>query len=532
MLYTDIKQMIEKVVKQMKLKAELERSKGDGFFALPLYREKDSVNLAKKLEKEFPELPYIEKIEAKGPYLNFYLDHFQLLGLEDPLPIEKKTVMIEFSSPNTNKPLHLGHLRNDFLGMFLSRLFEKFGNKVIKANLFNDKGLAIAKTIVAYKHNPGTPEEFGLKSDHYVGYLYTLYQKDYETNKELEKEAKEVLRKFEEDDKEIMEIWEKIIRWATDGYYQTYKRIGSDFDIIYRESKLYKKSKEIVEEGLAKGVFKKEGAIKAILHPQLPDKIILREDGTSLYITTDLYLTKIKFQDYQLDKHYWVVASEQNLYFKQLIAILKKLGYSFAKDKLEHISYGLVHLPEGRMKSREGNVIDADELLDKVKEIAEKELDKRKAPLERAEAICISAVKFALLKTDKNKDITYHPEDSLRFEGETGPYLLYTYARAKSILRKTNKKPFLKKCKIGKERKLLDLFIDYNNVLCECKELKSPHPLTKYLISLAEEFNSFYHSEKILGSEREEFLLFVVRTASEILKDGLYLLGIKVLEEM
>ncbi len=523
---------IKEKIKKTGIMAEAEKSKANGFIAIPFFREKNPIELAKQMEKKFSKLKYIEKAEAKGPYLNLYLNHKKLLKKKEKKNHEGKKILIEFSSPNTNKPLHLGHLRNDFLGMFLSNLYEQNGNKVIRANLLNDRGLAMAKTMLALKIHKGSPKKNGMKPDHFIGYLYTQYAKDVEKNPNLEKKARKLILDLENKDKRALKLWKKITDWAIKGYKETYKRIGTKFDIVYRESEFYKQAEEIIKEGLEKGIFVKDGTIKAKLEPELPDKVLKREDGTSLYVTNDLYVTKKRFNDYNPDLHLWVVASEQNLYFKQLIAIFQKLEYDFA-NKLEHVPYGLVNLPTGRMKSREGTVIDADNLLDELKEIAEKELEKRNSPKQRAELISLSALKFAFLKTDKNKDILYNPEESIKFEGETGPYLLYTYARAKSILRKSKKKPKLEKEKIEeKERKLLDLFIEQGKALEESLEFKSPHPLAQYLISLAEEFNSLYHEEKFIDSEKEEYYLYLTKKTAEILKENLKLLGIKTLEEM
>lgn len=521
-------------------------------FILAKEYKKNPNEIAKELKQKI-NLEIIEKIEDKGAYLNFFIKkhlkaeqallnaNIQTYGTLK----EKGTILVEFPSPNTNKPLHIGHLRNMVLGESICRIEENAGKKVIRANLLNDRGIHICKSMIAYqKFGEGkNPEAEGKKSDHFVGEYYVKYSKENETNPKLEEETRQMLQKWEQGDEETIKLWKKMNEWAEKGFKETYKKFGIKHDIEYKESEIYKEGKEIVMDGLKKGILKKtdDGAVYAELEPELPNKIMLRKDGTSIYITQDLYLTKRKFEDFKLDESIWVVANEQDLALKQLFKISDLLKIA-PVEKMHHLSYGMVALPEGRLKSREGKIIDADNLLDEVKESAKEEIQKRYAKMsaeeieERAMKIALAAISFLMIKIDSKKDFTFNPKESVRFDGETGPYLLYTYARAKSILRKAKKELStevdFRNYEGEKQEKLIKIIGEFETTIKHTTYNLSPHTLAHYLLELASEFNSFYHEEKVIGTKNEEELLLLVGSVANTLKKGLYLLNINVIEEM
>jgi arginyl-tRNA synthetase len=538
--------------------------KGMGDFAFPSFilakEQKKAPNaisndLAAKISADF-----IEKVEAKGPYVNFFLSKSSLSesvlkSIFDGKFIkktEKGSVMLEYSGPNTNKPLHVGHLRNSSLGMAFSNLLEVVGLKVIRANIINDRGVHIMKSMLAYqKFGEGkTPKSEGKKSDHFVGDMYVLYAQKVAKNPELEEEAKAMLAKWEAGDKEIIALWKKMNKWAIDGMKETYDLFGSEFEEWFYESENFKlkAGHKIIEEGLAKGVFQKEdnGAIAAVLEPEIKNKILLRGDGTALYATNDLGVTQNRFDNFKLDKCIWVVASEQDFYFKQLFAIFEKLGRKWA-DKCQHLSYGMVNLTSGKMKSREGTVVDADDLIEEIKQLALAEIEKRyenlseKEKNKRALAISLGAIKFFLLKNDAKKEILFDPKASLAFEGETGPYLQYAYARANSILRKAKaeKKKYKQKnfdlLKENKEKELIIELQKFSDAVAKSYEQLSLHPIAHSLLSIAEKFNSFYHEVNVLKSDSQELLnarLSLVEATMIVMKKGLSILDIVAIEEM
>jgi arginyl-tRNA synthetase len=547
--------------------------KGLGDYAFPCFvlakqLKKSPVEISKQIEKELTnnKPSFVEKVEAKGPYINFFISSSSLseqileeiFSRKEIEKLGKGKVMVEYSSPNTNKPLHLGHLRNNTLGLAISNLLEKAGHEVIKANLVNDRGVHIAKSMLAYqKFGEGkTPESEGKKSDHFVGDMYVLFNEKAKKNPALEEEAQELLKKWEEGDKETLKVWKKMNKWAIDGMKETYKEYGTKFDEWFFESEMFEKEeknkKRIIEEGLKKGVFVKEdnGAIKAQLEKEgLPDKILLRGDGTSLYATNDLILTEAKFRDFKLDKSMWVVANEQDLYFQQLFKIFELLGRKWAKQ-CYHLSYGYVSLTTGKMKSREGTVVDVDDLVEEVKELARKEIEDRypkiakKEKEERVRKIALGAIKFYLLKNDAKKDMIFDPKESISFDGETGPYLQYTYARAKSILRKAKEEKIkYEKKDFGelqeeKEKELLVELSKVNDSVKKAWDSLSLHPIAHNILAIAEKFNSFYHEIQVLNEENKKnkklinARLSLVEATSIVLKEMLALLDIEVMEEM
>ncbi|MBW2994787.1 arginine--tRNA ligase, partial [Candidatus Woesearchaeota archaeon] len=357
-----------------------------GDYAFPCFflakeKKEPPVKIAKELASKIKPTELIKKIEAKGAYLNFFIDKaaFAKHVLTEKPEISKQEgkIMIEFSQPNTNKPQHLGHIRNDLLGMSISNILQWVGYKVIKANLINDRGIHICKSMLAYQ-KWGNNQEPDIKGDHFVGRFYVMFAQKAKENPELEKEAQELLKKWEAGDKETLQLWKKMNEWCITGFEQTYKDLGVEFDTVYRENEIYKEGKKIILDALEKGIFKKEknGAVIAELEPDLPNKVLLRADGTSLYITQDINLAIKKLKDYKLDKSIYVVGSEQNLYFRQLCAILDLLGYP-GVEKCHHLSYGMVYLPEGKMKSREGTVVDADYLIKEFTDFEREEIKKR-----------------------------------------------------------------------------------------------------------------------------------------------------------
>lgn len=563
-LTTSDKEEISKMLEQ-----PADKSHGD--LSLPCFRlakllKKSPVQIAQELsaklnaELSAKKMKGIRKIEPVNGYLNFYFDSALLASEIIPAILSKKEkffqkksfkpkkIMVEYSAPNTNKPLHVGHLRNDSIGMAISNILEFEGNKVVRANMVNDRGIHICQSMLAYKKygSKNSPESEKLKGDKFVGKYYVLFHQNAKEDPVLEEEAKKLLNLWEKNDKETRALWKKMNSWVLEGFKETYKNFGSEFDVFLMESEFYDKAKPIIDEGLEKGIFKKEetGRILALLEPEgLPDKVILREDGTSIYVTNDLAMTLHKFKNFKLDESIWVVASEQNLYFKQLFTIFKLLGYPWF-NSCYHMSYGMIFLPEGKMKSREGKVIDADDLINEVKELAKKELLKRYSDLsaneleKRAHAISLAAIKFMMLKIDHEKDFTFIPEQSISFEGHSGPYLQYTYARAKSILAKAEKYS-LKNADFSRlnsenEMQLIKLIYDLPAVIEHVAETKSIHTLANHLLEIADSFNSFYHESQVLNADSglKEARLSLTEAVSISIRAGLQLLNIRVLEKM
>lgn len=496
-----------------------------------------------------------ESIETEGAYINFFSNR-KILALRIISKIKrlgsnfgksdfgkKEKVMVEFPSPNTNKPLHLGHLRNMSIGESISRISEFNGEKIIRTNLNNDRGIHICKSMLAYKKwGKGKKPSKKIKSDHLVGDFYVKYSKKEKADPKIEKEAHDMLGKWESGDKETILLWKKMNKWALDGFKETYKNFGIKHDKEYFESNIYTKGREIILKGVEKGIFEKieDGSVKLDLKKEgLGEKYLLRADGTSLYITQDIYLAYLKQKEFNLTKSYYVVGNEQNYHFDVLFNVLKKL--EIALNGLKHVSYGMVNLPEGKMKSREGTVVDADDLLQKMKKLAEKEIIKRgkisKKELEkRSHLISLAAIKYFLLKVDSKKDMLFNPKESISFDGNTGPYLLYSYARANSIIRKSKMKK-IPNFKVPKElnQKEIDLVLKMNEFEKACfesyKQL-NPSIIANYSYELAKIFNEFYHALPVLDSKEKDFRINLVNAFKETLKNSLNLLGIEVLEVM
>ncbi len=498
----------------------------------------------------------LEDIQTSGPYINFFLNRKDLaINLIEEIltqkenygkiPIPKKPIrtMMEFVSPNTNKPLHIGHLRNMSIGESVSRLLEFNGEKVIRANLNNDRGIHICKSMWAYKNfGKNSKPTKKLKSDHLVGKYYALYGEKEKAKPEIETQVHEMLRLWESEDPEVRKLWEKMNKWAFEGWKETLVRFGIKFDKEYYESKIYKQGKEIVLEGLKKGIFEKnkEGAVLIDLEKEgLGEKILLRMDGTSVYITQDLYLAQLKIKEFNLDKSIYVTGNEQDYHFNVLFTILKKLG--FENKGLYHLSYGMIRLPEGKIKSREGTQgLSVDEILDKVQELVKKELNKRsklskKELEERSLKISLAAIKYAMLKVDSKKNMIFNPKESISLEGDTGPYIQYSYARASSILKKAKnkKKSEIKIIELGKyETELIKKISEFREIVQKANYTMNPSQIANYAYQLAQIFNEFYHESPVIGSEQESFRLKLIESFRIVLKNSLFLLGIDVLEEM
>lgn len=507
--------------------------------------------LAKKLKPKAP----ISEVKANGPYLNFFVDKNKLAEktIKDILncsacygswPLKKEKVMIEYPAPNTNKPLHLGHVRNMLLGNSICNILAFAGYQAIPVDLVNDRGVHICKSMLAYQ-KWGKNKQPGKKSDHFVGDFYVMYSQKEKEHPELEKETQEMLRKWESGDKEIVALWKKMRAWALDGFKETYKKFDVFHKKSYYESEIYQQGKEIILEGLKKGVFQKDekGAVIADLEKDgLGKKVLLREDGTGIYITQDLYLAKVKFEEFKMDRSVYVVANEQKYHFQVLFKLLEMLGFPFAKN-CYHLAYGMVYLPEGRMKSREGTVVDADDLLLEMEKEAEEEIKKRHKELKkqevdkRKEIIGKGALKFFILKYDPMKDFTYDPKESISFEGETGPYVQYAHARICSIFKNVKKfkpdkiKPeFIHKL----EFKLITLLADFPNIVNAAAEQYKPSLVARYALDLAQAFNEFYHECPVLKADKKvmESRLVLIFCVRQVIKNALDLLGIQAPEEM
>ncbi|MBN2127116.1 MAG: arginine--tRNA ligase [Candidatus Diapherotrites archaeon] len=526
-------------------------------FSLAKELKNSPQQIAGDLKEKIKSIKGIESIECKGPYLNFFfetkdyakkaiesaLKEKEKFGLNNEL--KNKKIMVEFLSPNTNKPLHLGHLRNMSLGESISRIYEASGAKVFRTQIINDRGAHICKSMLAYMNwgKGKTPEKAKKKSDHFIGEFYVMFSEKAKENSMLEIEAQQLLLKWENKDPKVRKLWKQMNSWALKGFKETTKRFDVKFDKEYFESDIYLKGKELIQEGLKKKIFTEQnGAIYIDLEKyNLPNKVVVRADGSSLYITQDIFLAKQKFEDFNLDESIYVVGSEQALYFQQLIQTLELMQYPWAKN-MYHLSYGMVYLPDGKMKSREGTVVDADDLMDEIHKMALIEIKKRDKKIskneakKRAEIIALSAIKFYLLKVDAVKDIHFNPEESISFEGETGPYIQYTYARAKSILSKAikPKKIDYSALSLPKEKELSSILNSFQDAVADSMNHKTPHKLCHYLLELSNSFNSYYHEVSVLKAEEKEknARLALTEAVTITIHNGLKLLGIKTLEKM
>ena len=522
--------------------------------------------------------PAIEKFNVVKGFLNLcigdgaWIELLSAIDADDNFGMKKPTdesplVMIEYSSPNTNKPLHLGHVRNNLLGWSLAQIMEANGNKVVKTNIVNDRGIHICKSMLAWlKYGNGeTPESSGKKGDHLIGDYYVAFDKHYrEEVKQLMaqgmdeekakqeapliKEAHEMLVKWEQNDPEVRALWEKMNNWVYAGFDETYKKMGVSFDKIYYESQTYLKGKAKVEEGLAKGLFERheDNSVWADLTNEgLDQKLLLRSDGTSVYMTQDIGTAEMRFQDYPIDKMIYVVGNEQNYHFQVLSILLDRLGFKWGKE-LVHFSYGMVELPNGKMKSREGTVVDADDLMQLMVEDAYKtsmELGKfddmtEEERREIARIVGMGALKYFILKVDARKNMLFNPEESIDFNGNTGPFIQYTYARIRSILRKAGDNVYSSMSNVqlsDKEVELIQKMNEFGAAVEQAGKDYSPSGIANYCYELTKVFNQFYHDYSILNEPDEQkkaVRLMLAKNVAKIIKSGMSLLGIEVPERM
>ena len=484
---------------------------------------------------------------------------------------ESPLVMIEYSSPNTNKPLHLGHIRNNLLGFSLSEIMKANGYKVVKTNIVNDRGIHICKSMLAWQKwgDGATPESTGKKGDHLVGDFYVLFDKKYKAElKELQStgmseeeavaasslmaEAREMLRRWEAGDEDVRTLWSMMNSWVYDGFGKTYKRLGVDFDKIYYESETYLDGRDKVLEGLDKGIFyrRDDGSVWADLTQDgLDEKVLLRSDGTSVYMTQDIGTAKLRFDDYPVNKMIYVVGNEQNYHFQVLSILLDKLGFEFGKG-LVHFSYGMVELPEGKMKSREGTVVDADDLIDEMISTAREissELGKLDGlTVEESDNIIriigLGSLKYFILKVDPRKNMTFNPKESIDFNGNTGAFIQYAYARIRSVLRKAEEQGIniLKNLSTStsvteKEETIVQMLAEYPSIIKEAGTTYSPSCIANYIYELVREYNQFYHDYSILREENEDIKrlrLILSENVSKVIRSGMSLLGIEVPDRM
>lgn len=532
--------------------------------------------IGEALLKRCPEL--IASFNAVQGFLNLTISNqFWLTQLREikgnnqygNFPKRNQKLMVEYSSPNTNKPLHLGHVRNNLLGYSIARIQEANGWDVIKTNIVNDRGIHICKSMLAWLKygNGATPQSTGKKGDHFIGDYYVLFDKHYkeeikaliaegmdeETAKKeapLMKEAQAMLLKWEQGDQEIRSLWKMMNEWVYEGFDETYKQMGVSFDKIYYESDTYLEGKKEVEKGLDLGLFyrRPDNSVWADLSADgLDEKLLLRSDGTSVYMTQDIGTAKLRFADYPIDKMVYVVGNEQEYHFKVLSILLDRLGFPFGKE-LVHFSYGMVELPNGKMKSREGTVVDADDLMEQmIEEAARMSQDKVNTlpditPQEAndiARIVGLGALKYFILKVDPRKNMLFNPEESIDFNGNTGPFIQYTYARIQSVLRKGSNDAnveYTDDIEINdKEINLIQRLYEYPSIVHQAGEEYSPAVIANYIYALACDYNSFYHDYSILGESNEmirSFRLTLSSAVAHIIQKGMYLLGIEVPQRM
>jgi arginyl-tRNA synthetase len=505
-------------------------------------------------------------LTVNDQYFNNFLSQNYANAEIGKLEKNNKKIIVEYSSPNTNKPLHLGHLRNNFLGWSVAEILKANGNNVVKTCVVNDRGIHICKSMIAWElfSNGATPETTGTKGDHFVGDYYVKFSNEHkketeklivagqskeeaERNAPIMQKTQQMLVDWEDGKPQVIDLWKRMNNWVYKGFDETYQRIGSDFDKIYYESETYLLGKKFVEQGLEQGIFyrKDDGSVWIDLTSEgLDEKLVLRKDGTSVYITQDLGLAEEKYKDFQYDQSAYVIADEQNYHMKVLELILKKLGKPYA-DGIFHLSYGMVDLPTGRMKSREGTVVDADDLVDEmVKEAENKTKEKSKIEeftgdelKELYEILALGALKFYLLKVDPKKRMVFNPEESIDFHGFTGPFVQYTYARIKSILRREAVQPGnINAGNLEKlEKELLLLLEQYGDAVQQAGTEYSPAVIANYIYSIAQTYNTFYTAHSVLkaGNEQKKQLrLQLCQLTANVIKHAMSLLGIRVPERM
>jgi len=544
-----------------------------GCFPLSKQLRKSPAEIAKTLAAAIPADDVIESAAAAGPYINFRLDHrvFFSGAIDDILaaggrygdaPVGRhRRVMVEYLSPNTNKPLHLGHLRNAALGISVSRMLAATGHRVVKSILINDRGVHICKSMLAWERfgNGATPASEGVKGDHFVGRWYVRYAIESEKNPTLESSIQDMLKRWEEGDPQTVDLWKRMNQWVYDGFAETYRSFGMDFDVFYYESDTYKLGKDVIAEGMEKGVFTRDERGNTV-YP-LPEKqfglekngaskkvTVLRPDGTSLYITQDIGTAILKVTQHHLDSSVYVVGSEQEHHFKCLFSMLAALGYAWASN-CHHLSYGMVYLPEGKMKSREGKVVDADDLIAGMVELAEEEIRRRdperklsdEEVRQRAAVIGTGAIKYYLLRVRPTQSINFDPAESISFDGFTGPYCQYAYARIFGILEKAGQRGMeggpADLALLGniEELLLLKMLIQFPEEVASGVAEYNPSRVAVHVFNTAKAFNQFYNKHAVLQAGSNELTaarMALIRATAVVLKRGLNLLGIDVLENM
>lgn len=583
-------QIDEKQVQLQKTKKEFEGHLTLVVFPFVRLARKKPEEVAQEIGEQLQQTDIVASFNVVKGFLNLVIapkawielladidaaDKYGFVPVTDQSPL----MMIEYSSPNTNKPLHLGHVRNNLLGWSLAQLEEANGNRVVKTNIVNDRGIHICKSMLAWvKYGNGeTPETSGKKGDHLIGDYYVAFDKHYrEEVKELQarymaeglneeeakakaeqeapliKEAHEMLVKWEQGDAEVRALWEKMNSWVYAGFDETYKALGVSFDKIYYESNTYLVGRKKVEEGLEKNLFirKADNSVWADLTAEgLDQKLLLRSDGTSVYMTQDIGTAEMRFNDYPIDKMVYVVGNEQNYHFQVLSILLDKLGFEWGKS-LVHFSYGMVELPNGKMKSREGTVVDADDLIAEMKRQARQTIDAAGKFGERTEEekdevariVGLGALKYFLLKVDARKNMLFNPAESIDFNGNTGPFIQYTYARIRSILRKAEAEQMQVSCNFAatpeistKEEAVVQHLSDFASVVRQAGEEYAPNAIANYCYELAKEYNQFYHDYKVLGETDEnkrQLRLVLSRNVAKVLRLGMGLLGIEMPERM
>ena len=582
-----IKKLYGAEVETEKIQLQKTRKEFEGDFTLVVFpflalSKKRPEETAQEIGEELKSsLPIISSFNVVKGFLNLaiapgywveLLKHIDATEKWGTIPVTEASplVMVEYSSPNTNKPLHLGHIRNNLLGYALSNIIAANGNKVVKTNIVNDRGIHICKSMLAWQKwgNGETPASSGKKGDHLIGDYYVAFDKHYkaELSELMEKgmskeeaeaasplmaEAREMLVKWEAGDKEVRALWEQMNGWVYEGFDETYKRLGVDFDKIYYESDTYLVGKETVLGGLEKGIFYRrpdESVWADLTGDGLDEKLLLRSDGTSVYMTQDIGTAQLRFRDYPIDKMVYVVGNEQNYHFQVLSLLLDKLGFSWGKG-LVHFSYGMVELPEGKMKSREGTVVDADDLMDEMINTARETSEELGGKLndltaeEKAEInriIGLGALKYFMLKVDARRNMLFNPKESIDFNGNTGPFIQYTYARTRSIGRKAAeagaKTTFTAPESISeKECNIIRILNEFPAVVRQAGTDYSPSGIANYAYELAREYNQFYHDFSILREENEEtkaFRLLLTDNVGKVIKTAMNLLGIEVPERM
>jgi arginyl-tRNA synthetase len=544
-----------------------------GCFSLAKQFRQSPVEIAKKIAKKITPDDVIQEVNISGPYLNINIFPDVLFGEFCSEIISKNNKygessvgqgtrgMVEYLSPNTNKPLHLGHLRNGALGMSISKILEATGHWVVKANLINDRGVHICKSMLAWKRwgSGSTPESEGLKGDHFVGTWYVRFAREADENQTIEDDVQIMLQQWEADDPKTVKLWKTMNNWVYDGFAETYKNFGLEFNVFYYESDTYKVGKDVIQKGLEENVFSKDDHGNTVFHLPVAEfgqekggeakKVtLLRPDGTSLYITQDIATSILKIEEHKLYFSIYVVGSEQEHHFKCLFQILSSLGYEWAKD-CYHLSYGMVYLPEGKMKSREGKIVDADVLIAEIKKLAADEIRQRDPEgrlsddeiNHRAEKIGIGAIKFYLLRVRPTQSINFDPAESISFDGFTGPYCQYAYARIFGILTKAQDSASnLQDCDFSllgnaEELLLLQKLIQFPEEINNAVQGFNPSKIAVHIFNTAKAFNQFYNKHHVLRAENEKLVtarLALIKATAIVLRKGLNLLGIEVLENM